>query len=101
MESISKERLREILHEKAVSLHADKSWMTSIDPDFHHKVGRIREFTDWDHNPPIVGTADKKGPVSLEPYRSHTWAAQGHPDRVRETYKRTLGVCHLTGTYAY
>jgi transposase len=101
VESISKERLREILHEEAVSFQAVKTWKTSTDPHFAEKVQRIRALTDRDHNPPIVVAADEMGPISLKPYGGRTWAAQGHPNRVRATYQRTLGVRHLMGMYDY
>ena len=101
VEAISKERLREILHEEAVSFQAVKTWKTSTDPQFAQKVRRIRELTDRDHNPPIVVAVDEMGPISLKPYGGRTWARSGHPDRVRATYKRTLGVRHLMGMYDY
>lgn len=101
VESISKERLREILHEEAVNFQAIKTWKESKDPKFREKVKRLRELTNREHNPPIVVAVDEMGPISLKPYGGRTWAAQGHPDRVRATYKRTLGVRHLMGMYDY
>jgi transposase len=101
VESISKERLREILHEEAVSFQAVKTWKESKDPKFRQKVKRLRELTNRGHNPPIVVAADEMGPISLKPYGGRTWSRSGHPDRVRATYKRTLGVRHLMGMYDY
>lgn len=101
VESISKERLREILHEEAVSFQAVKTWKESRDPKFRQKVKRLRELTNRAHNPPIVVAVDEMGPISLRPYGGRTWARSGHPDRVRATYKRTLGVRHLMGMYDY
>lgn len=101
VESISKERLREILHEEAVSFQAIKTWKESGDPKFRQKVKRLRELTNREHNPPIVVAVDEMSPISLKPYGGRTWAAHGHPDRVRATYKRTLGVRHLMGMYDY
>lgn len=101
VETISKERLREILHEEAVSFQAVKTWKSSNDPDFADKVRRIRELTDRDHNPPIVVAVDEMGSISLRPYGGRTWAAEGHPDRVRATYNRLGGVRHLMGMYDY
>lgn len=101
VESISKERLREILHEEAVSFQAVKTWKESKDPKYRQKVKRLRELTNREHNPPIVVAADEMGPVSLKPYGGRTWARSGHPNRVRATYKRTMGVRHLMGMYDY
>jgi transposase len=101
VESISKERLREILHEEAVSFQAVKTWKESNDPKFRQKVKRLRELTNREHNPPIVVAVDEMGPISLKPYGGRTWARSGHPDRVRATYKRTMGVRHLMGMYDY
>jgi transposase len=101
VESISKERLREILHEEAVSFQAIKTWKESKDPEFGNKVRRLRELTNREHNPPIVVAVDEMGPISLQPYGGRSWARSGHPDRVRATYKRTLGVRHLMGMYDY
>jgi len=101
VESISKERLREILHEEAVSFQAVKTWKESNDPEFGDKVRRLRELTNRGHNPPIVVAVDEMGPISLKPYGGRTWASSGHPDRVRATYKRTMGVRHLMGMYDY
>ena len=101
VESISKERLREILHEEAVSFQAVKTWKESKDPKYREKVKRLRALTNREHNPPIVVAADEMGPISLKPNGGRTWARSGHPDRVRATYTRTLGVRHLMGMYDY
>jgi transposase len=101
VESISKERLREILHEEAVSFQAVKTWKESKDPKFREKVKRLRALTNREHNPPIVVAVDEMGPIQLKPYGGRTWARSGHPDRVRATFKRTMGVRHLMGMYDY
>ena len=101
VESISKERLREILHEEAVNFQAVKTWKQSKDPKFAEKVLRLRELTNREHNPPIVVAVDEMGPISLQPYGGRTWSRSGSPDRVRATYKRTHGVRHLMGMYDY
>ncbi|MGA8542700.1 MAG: IS630 family transposase [Thermoplasmata archaeon] len=101
VESISKERLREILHEEAVSFQAVKTWKQSTDPRFREKVKRLRALMNREHNPPIVVAVDEMGPISLKPYGGRTWARSGHPDRVRATYNRFGGVRHLMGMYDY
>lgn len=99
VEHISKERLRQILQEEAVTFQAVKTWKQSNDPKFKEKLKRIRELTDREHNPPIVVSADEMGPISLKPMGGRSWARSGHPDRVRATYHRTMGVRHLMGAY--
>ncbi len=101
VKSIGEERLREILHEEAVSFQAVQTWTTSNDPRFDTKVRRLRELTNREHNPPIVVAADEMGPLSLRPYGGRTWARSGHPDRVRVTYQKTLGTRYLFGMYDY
>jgi hypothetical protein len=101
VEHISKERLRQILHEEAASFQAVKTWKESRDPKFKEKLRRIRELTNRKHNPPIVVAADETGPISLRPYGGRTWAREGHPDRVRATYHRTEGVRFLMGGYDF
>ena len=101
VESISEERLREILHAEAVSFQAVKTWKKSNDPEFDSKVRRLRTLTNREHNPPIVVAADEMGPIALRPYGGRTWARSGHPDRVRATYKKTFGVRYLFGIYDY
>ena len=97
VESISKERLREILHEEAVSFQAVKTWKQSKDPKFREKVKRLRALMNREHNPPIVAAVDEMGPISLKPYGGHTWARSGHPDRVRATYTSLRGSAALDG----
>lgn len=101
VEHISKERLRQILHEEAVSFQAVKTWKESKDPDFKAKMKRIRQLTDRDHNPPIVVAADEMGPIQLKPHGGRTWAKQKHPDRIRATYHRHGGVRYLMGAYDF
>ena len=78
-----------------------KTWKQSKDPKFREKVKRLRALMNREHNPPVVVAVDEMGPISLKPYGGRTWARSGHPDRVRATYKRTMGVRHLMGMYDY
>jgi hypothetical protein len=57
--SISKERLRETLHEEAVSFQAAKTWNESTDPKFREKVERLRALPNREQNPPIVGPSTR------------------------------------------
>lgn len=101
VESVSKERLREILHGQAVSFQALKTWKASRDPKFREKVKRLRSLMNRAHDPPIVVAVDEMDSVSLKPYGRRTWALSGHADRVRATYQRTMGVRHPMGMYDY
>lgn len=101
VESISRERLRQILLEESVTFQSVKTWKSSQDPKFAEKLRRLNELTNRQHNPPIVVSVDEMGPISLQPYGGHTWARSGHPDRVPATYKRLGGVRYLMGAYDY
>ena len=101
VESISRERLRQILLEESVTFQSVKTWKSSKDPKFADKLRRLNELTNRPHNPPIVVSVDEMGPISLQPYGGHTWARSGHPDRVPATYKRLGGVRYLMGAYDY
>lgn len=101
LESISRERLRQILVEESVTFQSVKTWKSSKDPRFAEKLRRLSELTNRQHNPPIVVSVDEMGPISLQPYGGHTWARSGHPDRVPATYKRLGGVRYLMGAYDY
>lgn len=101
VEAISRERLRQILHEESVSFQSVKTWKQSSDPRFKEKMARIRELTDRDHNPPIVVAADEMGPVQLKPHGGRSWARSGHPNRVRATYNRHDGIRYLMGAYDF
>lgn len=101
IESISRERLRQILVEESVTFQSVKMWKTSKDPKFAEKLRRLEELTNREHNPPIGVSVDEMGPISLQPYFGHTWARSGHPDRVPATYKRLGGARYLMGAHDY
>jgi hypothetical protein len=79
VESVSKERLREIFHEEAVSYQAVKTWKESKDSEFGNKVRRLRELTIREHNPPIVVAVDEMGPISLQPPTATPGRGRGTP----------------------
>ncbi len=83
MESISRERLRQILLEESVAFPSVKTWKSSKDPQFADKLRRLSELTNRPHNPPIVVSVDEMGPISLQPHGGHTWARSGHPTECR------------------
>jgi Homeodomain-like domain len=101
VESISRERLRQILLEESITFQSVKTWKSSKDPKFAEKLRRLNELTNRPHNPPIVVSVDEMGSISLQPYGGHTWARSGPPDRVPATYKRLGGVRYLIGAYDY
>lgn len=58
MESIPNDRLREFIHQEAMTIRTVKTRKTSTDSDFAEKVRTIRDHTHSDHNPPIVVAAN-------------------------------------------
>ncbi|MCI4326775.1 MAG: IS630 family transposase [Thermoplasmata archaeon] len=101
VESIRRERLRQIRLEESFKFQSVTTWKSSKDPKFAEKLRRLNELTNHTHNPPIVVSVDEMGPISLPPYGGHTWARSGHPDRVPATYKRLGGIRYLMGAYDY
>jgi len=89
--AISPERLRQILHEEAVTFQAAKTWKESTDPDREAKKRRIERLTRQRRNPPTVLAIDILGPVELRPYPGRGWFRAGHPRRRRATYTRPHG----------
>jgi len=92
---ISRETIRQILHDAGIRWLATKTWKASPDPDFIAKMRRVLELYD---NPPSDGRvicADEFGPVNLQPRPGHAWRPGGHPARLRATYHRTGGVRHM------
>ncbi len=91
MDSISEERLRQILNEEAVTFQAARTWKESNDPDFEPKKERIEKLTKKRRNPPVVLAVDEMGPLELRPQPGRGWASVRWPHRIRATYTRTAG----------
>jgi transposase len=98
--SISVERLRQILRARGVRWRHTKTWKDSTDPEFWPKYRRIRRL--YARRPPDGGRrvcVDEFGPLNLLPRHGRHYAATGHADRLRATYRRTGGVRHMYGAY--
>ena len=67
VESIRRERIRQILLEESVTFPSVKTWKSSKDPRFAEKLRRLNELTHRPHNPPNVVSVDEMGPISLQP----------------------------------
>jgi transposase len=92
---ISRESIRQILHDAGIRWLATKTWKASTDPQFIAKMRRVLELYD---NPPADGRvicADEFGPLNLQPRPGRAWRPAGHPARLRATYRRTGGVRHM------
>lgn len=95
--SISRERLREILHEEKVCIQRTKSWKRSPDPDFDAKAARVLEL--YDTLPDPVVCFDELGPVRPIPTAGSGWAAEGLPHRLPANYRKPHGVRFFFGAY--
>jgi len=60
---ISRERLRQILHDAGVSLQRTRTWKESTDPDKDAKLDRIEEVTS--RFPDRCFAFDQFGPLSI------------------------------------
>jgi transposase len=92
---VSRESIRQILHNAGIRWLATKTWKASTDPDFIAKMRRVLDL--YDH-PPADGRvicADEFGPLNLQPRPGRAWCPERHPARLRATYRRTRGVRHM------
>lgn len=99
VKAISLEWLRQILRGSRIRWRHTKTWKESNDPEFWPKYRRIRRL--YDH-PPAEGVrlcVDEFGPLNLLPRHGMHYARTGHVDRLRATYRRTMGVRHFVGVY--
>jgi transposase len=106
--AISRESIRQILHDAGIRWLATKTWKASTDPRFIEKMHRVLDL--YDHQPVDgrVICADECGPLNLQPRPGRAWRPTAHPGRLRATYRRTGGVRHMlaaldlgTGTMTY
>ncbi|MEU7108126.1 IS630 family transposase [Streptomyces sp. NPDC046215] len=90
--AISRETLRQILHEAKVSWKTTTTWKASTDPEFIAKMHRVLALHD---TPPADGRVicvDEFGPLNLMPRKGKAWGPVRRPRRLRATYNRTGGV---------
>jgi len=93
--AISRESIRQILHDAGINWLATKTWKASPGPQFITKMHKVLDL--YDH-PPADGRvicADEFGPLNLQPRPGRAWRPAGHPARLRATYRRTGGVRHM------
>ena len=91
--------LGEILRRYKVRLRRTKTWKESTDPLFAQKYRAIRRLY---RRRPADGRRlciDEFGPMNLQPRHGHCYTRDGHVQRLRATYKRTLGVRHFLAVY--
>src|SRR5438876_7067194 len=94
---ISRERLRQILHERGISFQRTRTWKDSADPDRDAKLDRIEHVTM--QFPGRCFAFDQFGPLSIRPEHGAAWAKENKPVRLRATYRRTQGIRYFHGCY--
>jgi hypothetical protein len=94
--TIGRERLRQILHERGISVQRTRTWKESTDPDRDAKLDRIEHVTSAYADRCFA--FDQFGPLSIRPCHGACWAAQT-PVRLRATYHRTHGIRYFHGCY--
>jgi transposase len=95
---ISRERLRQLLHEHRISFQRTRTWKESRDPDKDAKLDRIEEVTS--RFPTRCFAFDQFGPLSIRPCHGATWAPKSRPTRLPATYHRTHGIRYFHGCYS-
>jgi transposase len=96
--AISRERLRQILHEHEISFQRTRTWKESRDPDKDAKLDRIEHVIS--HFPGRCFAFDQFGPLSIRPCHGACWAPRGKPSRLPATYHRTHGIRYFHGCYS-
>jgi transposase len=95
---ISREWLRQILHERGISFQRTRTWKESADPDKDAKLDRIEYVTS--HYPDRCFAFDQFGPLSIRPCHGVCWAPRNRPARLRATYHRAHGIRYFHGCYS-
>lgn len=100
--TISKERLRVILHEEGRATVATRSWKRSPDPDFATKAARLRRLYRKAESGRLDGVLvcfDEHGPVTPTPKHGRHWAPFKQPRRLPANYRKPHGVAFFFGCY--
>ena len=95
---LSRERLRQLLHEADMSFQRTRTWKESPDPAKEEKLDRIEHVLE--HHPDRCFAFDQFGPLAIRPHHGSGWAPQKHPDRLPATYRRTHGIRYFHGCYS-
>jgi transposase len=94
---VSRERLRQLLHERGLSFQRTRTWKESTDPGRDAKLDRIEYVTS--HFPDRCFAFDQFGPLSIRPCHGACWTPRNKPSRLRATYHRTHGIRYFHGCY--
>jgi transposase len=94
---VSRERLRQILHQRGISFQRTRTWKESTDPDRDAKLDRIEHVTT--HYPGRCFAFDQFGPLPVRPAHGASWAQRKRPARLPATYHRTHGTRYFHGCY--
>jgi transposase len=95
---VSRERLRQLLHERGISFQRTRTWKESHDPDKEAKLDRIEHVTSA--FPDRCFAFDQFGPLSIRPCHGSSWAPRSKPARLPATYHRTHGIRYFHGCYS-
>jgi transposase len=95
VETISLERLRQILRGYGITFQRTKTFKASPDENFEAKKTRILELYDHPPEDGRVICLDEFGPLNLQPRAGVGWFERGRPARLRATYTRPHGVRHM------
>ncbi|WP_240742432.1 helix-turn-helix domain-containing protein [Micromonospora zingiberis] len=90
---VSRERLRQILHQHRITFERTKTWKESTDPHRDAQLARVEYVSA--HFPQRVFASDEFGPFVIRPQSGTGWAPAGHPRRLPANYYKLHGVRQL------
>jgi transposase len=96
--TVSRERLRQLLHQHGITFQRTRTWKESADPDKDAKLDRIEHVTAA--FPDRCFAFDQFGPLSIRPCHGASWARSKKPVRLPATYHRTHGTRYFHGCYS-
>jgi hypothetical protein len=85
--TIGRERLRQILHERGISVQRTRTWTESTGPGRDAKLDRIEHVTSA--YPDRCCAFGQFGPLSIRPCHGACWARREHPVRLRRLPSHT------------
>jgi transposase len=98
--TISKERLRVILHEEGRRHGRHQELEASPDPDFSAKAARLRRLqAETGRLDGVLVCFDEHGPVTPTPKHGRHWAPSKRPRRLPANYRKPHGVAFFFGCY--
>ena len=92
--SISEEWWCVTRHEDEVSHQSIRTWKTSPDPLFEDKMRQVIQLIRIRHNPPVVSSADKVGPIHLIPHGGQGWFPKQRLGRIPAEHHRKFGTVY-------